>query len=240
MVHLCGGTLLTLSQENTGLWPLTAHCIDGSRTVGHDKPTVDGWKTWTEEWTHGTLSNTLVRHWASHRVGVTRAVGHTFSAVPGSVMWAVEWTRVSLRNAAVRLLASNNGVDVTRAGPWPLHAVHRWERWARRCWHSQGSGEKGEEEHASRRDILRLTLRNDPVFSAPQHATCDLFAAFVVTELSNSFYLALDNIYSNQFCSLLVLADIAFSVKPKSLFLYVKHPKNCKNCPISLFIQGST
>ena len=69
----------------------------------------------------------------------------------------------------------------------------------------------------SRRDILRLALRNDPVFSAPQHATCDLFAAFVVTELSNSFYLALDNIYSNQFCSLLVLADIAFSVKPKSL-----------------------
>ena len=165
--HLCGGTLLTLSQENTGLWPLTAHCIDGSRTVGHDKPTVDGWKTWTEEWTCITLSNALVGRRASHRVGVTRAVGHTFSAVPGSVMWAVEWTRVSLRNTAVRLLASNNGVDVTRAGPRPFHAVHGWERRARRCWHSEGSGEKGEEEHASRRDILRLTLRNDPVFSAP-------------------------------------------------------------------------
>ena len=124
VVHLGGGTLLTLSQEKTGLGPLTAHCIDGSRTVGHDKPTVGGRKTWTEEWAWVTLSNALVRHWASHRVGVTRAVGHTYSAVPGSVMWAVEWTRVSLRNTAVRLLASNNGVDVTRAGPCPLHAVH--------------------------------------------------------------------------------------------------------------------
>ena len=81
--HLGRGTILTRSPiyHNTGHGPLTAHCIDGSSTVGQYGSTVRVFDMWTEEWALVSLSNADLRHHASHGVNVTRAVCHTFSAV---------------------------------------------------------------------------------------------------------------------------------------------------------------
>merc|ERR1712179_194221 len=95
--HLGRGTILTRSPiyHNTGHGPLTAHCIDGSSTVGQYGSTVRVFDMWTEEWALVSLSNALLGHRASHRVGVARTASHTFSAVPRWMMWADEWAGFS-------------------------------------------------------------------------------------------------------------------------------------------------
>merc|ERR1719500_2292483 len=100
--------------HNTGHGPLTAHCIDGSSTVGQYGSTVGVFDMWAEERAGVSLSNADLRHRASHGVGLTRTASHTFSAIPRWVMWAVEWAGVSISNADLRHLTSH-GVDVTRA-----------------------------------------------------------------------------------------------------------------------------
>merc|ERR1712047_161347 len=79
------GALLTRSpiHHDTVHRGLAAVCVDGSRTVGHDKSAVGVLDMWTEEWALLSLSNADVRHRASHRVGVTRTASHTFSTVSG-------------------------------------------------------------------------------------------------------------------------------------------------------------
>ena len=147
--YLGRGTILTSSPiyHNTGHGPLTAHCVDGSRTVGQYGSTVGVFDVWTEEWALVSLSNALLGHRASHRVGVARTASHTFSAVPRWMMWAVEWAGVSFSNADFRHLTSH-GVDVTRACSHSCSAVRGWVGWAdewtgfSRCpiYHNTGHG----------------------------------------------------------------------------------------------------
>ena len=67
---------------------LTAICVDGSSTVGHDKSAVGVLDMWTDEWALVSLSNAGLRHSASLWVEFTRTASHTFSAVSGRERWA--------------------------------------------------------------------------------------------------------------------------------------------------------
>ena len=95
--HLGRGTILTRSPiyHNTGHGPLTAHCVDGSITVGQYGSTVRVFDVRTEERAGVSLSNADLRHLTSHGVDVTRACSHSCSAVRGWVGWADEWTGFS-------------------------------------------------------------------------------------------------------------------------------------------------
>merc|ERR1712012_391241 len=86
-----GRTLFTRSpiHHDTIHRGLAAHCVDGPRTVGHDKSAVGVFDMWTEEWVLVSLSNADLRHRASHRVCVTRTASHTFSTVSGWEGWAI-------------------------------------------------------------------------------------------------------------------------------------------------------
>merc|ERR1712158_241651 len=91
-----------------------------------------------------SFGNTHIGHHASHGVHASGAVDHALSAVSGWHMGAVEWASVSLSHAGVRHHAAHR-VDGTWAVGHTLSTVHGWHRRAR-CWHSQCSGEEGEEE----------------------------------------------------------------------------------------------
>ena len=129
--------------HNTGHGPLTAHCIDGSSTVGQYGSTVRVFDMWTEERAGVTLTNADLRHRASHGVGLARTASHTFSA------------------------------------------VHRWQGWTR-CWHCQSGGEEIEEQerHLEAHSDRQFCLPRPPGPRLYPHTTCDLFAPFLVTELS--------------------------------------------------------
>ena len=134
--HLGRGTILTRSPiyHNTGHGPLTAHCVDGSRTVGQFKSTVGVFHMRAEEWALVPLSNADLRHRASHGISVARTAGHTFSAVPGWVMWADNWTGFSCRKANLGHGASHRVRVTTTARSHPFFlAVQGWvmgaDRW---------------------------------------------------------------------------------------------------------------
>ena len=143
--YLGRGTILTSSPiyHNTGHGPLTAHCVDGSSTVGQYGSTVRVFDVRTEERAGVSLSNADLRHRASHGVGLARTASHTFSA------------------------------------------VHRWQGWTR-CWHCQSGGEEIEEQerHLEAHSDRQFCLPRPPGPRLYPHTTCDLFAPFLVTELS--------------------------------------------------------
>merc|ERR1712130_803223 len=68
---------------------LAAVCVDGSRTVGHDKSAVGMLDMWTDVWALLSLSNADVRHRASAGVEFTRTASHTFSTVSRWKRWAI-------------------------------------------------------------------------------------------------------------------------------------------------------
>ena len=60
---------------------------------------------------------------------------------------------------------ASHGVHASGAVDHALSAVHGWQRGAR-CWHSQGSGEEGEEEE--RHVEAQVLLLDNSVFTAPR------------------------------------------------------------------------
>ena len=76
----------------------------------------------------------------------------------------MEGALFSLSNTGIRHCAAH-GIDGSWAVDHALSTLHGWHRRAR-CWHSQGSGEEGEEEE--RHVEAQVLLLDTSVFSAPR------------------------------------------------------------------------
>ena len=156
------GALFSL--RNAGIGHHAAHWVDGTGAVPHTFSAVSGWHMGAVEWASVSLSHAGVRHHAAHRVNGSRAVDHALSTLHRRHRGAMEGASVSLGNTGLRHHAAH-GIDGTWAVGHALSTVHGWHRRAR-CWHSQGSGEEGEEEE--RHVEAQVLLLDNSVFTAPR------------------------------------------------------------------------
>ena len=153
-----------ISCGNTHIGHHASHGVHASGAVDHALSAVHGWHRGAMEGALFSFRNAGIGHHAAHWVDGTGAVPHTLSAVSGWHMGAVEWASVSLSHAGVRHHAAH-GVNGSWAVDHALSTVHGRQRRAR-CWHSQGSGEEGEEEE--RHVEAQVLLLDNSVFTAPR------------------------------------------------------------------------